>query len=757
MKFFQKIFLLLGGCLLFALLFFCPTVKAEISLKLITGELTFKGSNIVYNNAQLTMHTEAGSWNMKAKQIFYFPKQKKILLQGAVEIQNQSLKITAEEMEADTRTGFFNIEKGLIQDTKNQIEIQAAKIQQKEDALYELDSAFFTSCVLDEKKKNKTWHIFFQKTTYRVNNFASGINSLFYLKKIPIFYSPFLAWPTVLDRKSGLLPPSLSYRAGDLDREYGIRLQIPYFFNISPHTDYSLTLDYIQNRGVGLDSEFHNLGRQNRETEIRLWYLKENIQAREEGGQNFFLQRHFFSLFHRNHFAKNGNIFIESFNQSDSQIKEDYFSSKDYALSNTQARKDKIQLGYQWKSGKISVQAERDFDFTNANSRLNTDFTKEDLLTTNFQQSYFFAPYFKIDFQSKWEVFDFEQEENWEGERLTINLKNQFLLGNSFFFFEPQLTFTQKNYQATISTSDENISLKKNFNIKTYPSFALDTGLNFEKFIKAGKWIFQPKILYEQTPEQSEKRLLVSLPENNYYEASADTLFDSQDTILAKNIAQFSLLWDFQKYQTTEKQFSLEFSVVYDLDPNHATEDIENRNGSYIPLAKRENALSLEQAIMPVHLRTKWMAAQNLQFSYFTRYDIFAGKDLEQLAEINYTKGKNTFVASYHKNLRFYTNFNNDDFYKKDEWNVSFKNSLSEYWDSSLLLKRNNLIEHKHASLESDLVGQGIDEVILKLTYNDCCTIAQISMYEKVVVSSSAENSFLDRGLSLNFQLKSQF
>ena len=209
---------------------------------------------------------------------------------------------------------------------------------------------------------------------------------------------------------------------------------------------------------------------------------------------------------------------------------------------------------------------------------MNTDFTKEDLLTTNFQQTYFFAPYFKIDFQSKWEVFDFEQEENWEGERLTINLKNQFLLGNSFFFFEPQLTFTQKNYQATISTSDENISLKKNFNIKTYPSFALDTGLNFEKFIKAGKWIFQPKILYEQTPEQSEKRLLVSLPENNYYEASADTLFDSQDTILAKNIAQFSLLWDFQKYQTTEKQFSLEFSVVYDLDPNHATEDIENRN-----------------------------------------------------------------------------------------------------------------------------------------------------------------------------------
>ena len=78
--------------------------------------------------------------------------------------------------------------------SKKSKEIQAAKIQQKEDALYELESAFFTSCVLDKKKKNKTWQIFFQKTTYRVDNFASGTNSLFYLKKTPVFYSPFFAW-----------------------------------------------------------------------------------------------------------------------------------------------------------------------------------------------------------------------------------------------------------------------------------------------------------------------------------------------------------------------------------------------------------------------------------------------------------------------------------------------------------------------------------------------------------------------------------
>ena len=120
--------------------------------------------------------------------------------------------------------------------------------------------------------------------------------------------------------------------------------------------------------------------------------------------------------------------------------------------------------------------------------------------------------------------------------------------------------------------------------------------------------------------QQNSKKALQNQPPDNNYEVTLDPLFDSQDTILAKNIARFSLLWDFQKYQKKEKQFFLELSVVYDLDPIHSSEDIEQREGSYIALENRENALSLEEAIMPVHLSTKWLVTKNLQFSYFTRY-----------------------------------------------------------------------------------------------------------------------------------------
>ena len=143
-------------------------------------------------------------------------------------------------------------------------------------------------------------------------------------------------------------------------------------------------------------------------------------KSKEEGAESFLPQRHFISLFHRTEGqAKNGDVFIQSSNQSDSQIKEDYFtngvfSDELYPLNSSQAREDKIQLGYHWKNGRFVIKTQKNLDFTNTTSRLDTAYLKRDLLETNFQQTYFFAPYFEIDFQSKWEEFN-NRKNSWGG------------------------------------------------------------------------------------------------------------------------------------------------------------------------------------------------------------------------------------------------------------------------------------------------------------------------------------------------------
>jgi len=72
---------------------------------------------------------------------------------------------------------------------------------------------------------------------------------------VPILAGPTLSFPLTDERKSGWLPPSLS-----LDSKSGVQLSVPYYWNIAPNRDATLTPTVISKRGVGLDTEFRYLG-----------------------------------------------------------------------------------------------------------------------------------------------------------------------------------------------------------------------------------------------------------------------------------------------------------------------------------------------------------------------------------------------------------------------------------------------------------------------------------------------------------------
>jgi len=71
---------------------------------------------------------------------------------------------------------------------------------------------------------------------------------------VPILAAPTLSFPLTDARKSGWLPPS----AG-LDNKSGLQLSMPYYWNIAPNRDATLTPVVIAKRGVGLNTEFRYL------------------------------------------------------------------------------------------------------------------------------------------------------------------------------------------------------------------------------------------------------------------------------------------------------------------------------------------------------------------------------------------------------------------------------------------------------------------------------------------------------------------
>ncbi len=68
---------------------------------------------------------------------------------------------------------------------------------------------------------------------------------------VPILGAPVLSFPLTDERKSGWLPPSIN-----LDSESGLQFSIPYYWNIAPNRDATLTPLLSGKRGLGIETEF---------------------------------------------------------------------------------------------------------------------------------------------------------------------------------------------------------------------------------------------------------------------------------------------------------------------------------------------------------------------------------------------------------------------------------------------------------------------------------------------------------------------
>ena len=73
-------------------------------------------------------------------------------------------------------------------------------------------------------------------------------------KGVPILPVPYLSFPLSDKRKSGLMPPTIG-----LDNVNGVNLSVPYYWNIAPNRDATITPTFMSKRGINVGSEFRYL------------------------------------------------------------------------------------------------------------------------------------------------------------------------------------------------------------------------------------------------------------------------------------------------------------------------------------------------------------------------------------------------------------------------------------------------------------------------------------------------------------------
>lgn len=73
-------------------------------------------------------------------------------------------------------------------------------------------------------------------------------------KDVPVFWTPYMSFPTDSRRLSGFLSPSASFT-----KYGGFMFAAPYYFNLAPNYDYTVMPRYLTKRGIQLNNEFRYL------------------------------------------------------------------------------------------------------------------------------------------------------------------------------------------------------------------------------------------------------------------------------------------------------------------------------------------------------------------------------------------------------------------------------------------------------------------------------------------------------------------
>ena len=148
---------------------------------------------------------------------------------------------------------------------------RAARIDFIDSNRAQLSQATYTSCTVDGGGM-PAWLLSMDrvKLDFQANEGIAEGAVLRFLG-VPILALPALSFPLSDARKSGWLPPSVN-----IDNKSGLDLQVPYYWNIAPQRDATLTPLLYTRRGLGVDAEFRYLEPRH-QGEVRAHWLPNDI------------------------------------------------------------------------------------------------------------------------------------------------------------------------------------------------------------------------------------------------------------------------------------------------------------------------------------------------------------------------------------------------------------------------------------------------------------------------------------------------
>lgn len=431
-----------------------------------TDESVFEG-NVELERGEEWLNTDKLRYNHQTEQY---------QTEGIVKFQNGILRMTAESAQGNTKTETIALNQLDYQFHENNANGTAEKVELKgKDSV--LTNANFTTC----PSNNRHWQ--FVASEISINDAEKkGVakNAQLKIGGVPVFWFPYLKFPTTSERSSGMLTPSIGQ-----DNINGIEIALPYYLNLAPNYDATLTPRYFSNRGYMIESEFrylfdHNWG------EFSATFLPNdeilNINR-------YLLSAQHFSAINRNWYFNSNLNYASDVN---------YFSDFGKSLGEASKQLLESELGVfgRGKYWNFELSASN-WQIVNPTQTPETEpYTRIPRIAMSGSKP--FAPWLEIGVYA--EAVAFRHEELEDGNRLDIMPYVKFPITGSYWYATPSISWRQTDYWLNNSPNNNPSSHLS----RGLPIYSIDAGANFERSVSfAGQSFIQtlePRLFYLYVP-----------------------------------------------------------------------------------------------------------------------------------------------------------------------------------------------------------------------------------------------------------------
>ena len=453
-------------------------VQADNAQLVGKGTSIFKGNVVVKRGGQ-ELTTDRATYNQSSGIV---------TAQNRMRLRDKNIILDAEQAEWS-----LNSDQGVLIDAEYLLRRSHARgkanyVSKNGASETDLYSASYTTCLKDDN--------FWSLKASEVNldhkeAVGSATDVIVRIKDVPVFYTPYITFALDDERKSGLLVPSIGSSS-----ETGLDIQTPFYWNIAPGSDATITPRYMSDRGLQINGEYRYIYEQGK-GEVNLGFLESDDLKNDSDLINPFYgeDRKHLSLKHSSRFKSGWSSYIDYNYVSDSAYLEDFGSN--LSLASTTHLKRGLKVNYNGNNWVFKGKIQGYQTITNTTKPYQR---LPQLMLKGTVPDH----YLGLSYGLHAEFTEFDHADLVAGRRIHIEPSMSLPLQSAAAFMTSRVSLKHTSYDLNANT----VGLSDNSPSRTLPVLSVDTGLFFERDMTISNTSYihtiEPRAFYLYVPDRDQ-------------------------------------------------------------------------------------------------------------------------------------------------------------------------------------------------------------------------------------------------------------